>query len=40
MTKRQTATPAPDPLEEYAQHFDGLFGKRNQREGFRRYLEG
>jgi SRSO17 transposase len=27
-------------LEEYAQHFDRLFGKRNQREEFRRYLEG
>ncbi|HEX4204257.1 MAG TPA: transposase, partial [Ktedonobacteraceae bacterium] len=28
------------PLEEYAKHFDPLFGKSNQREGFRRYLEG
>jgi SRSO17 transposase len=27
-------------LEEYAQHFDPLFGKSNQREGFRRYVEG
>ena len=27
-------------LEEYAKHFDGLFGKSNEREGFRRYVEG
>jgi SRSO17 transposase len=40
MTKRQVATPAPLPLEEYVQQFDALFGKLNQREGFRRYLEG
>ncbi len=40
MTKRVAATPAPGPLEEYAQRFDMLFGKRSQREGFRRYLEG
>ena len=26
--------------EEYAAHFDNLFGARAQREGFRRYLEG
>src|SRR5205814_3711035 len=29
-----------DPLEAYARHFDDLLGKSNQREGFRRYLEG
>jgi hypothetical protein len=40
MTKRQVATPAPLLLEEYMQQFDALFGKLNQREGFRRYLEG
>jgi SRSO17 transposase len=27
-------------LEEYSKHFDPLFGKSNQREGFRQYLEG
>ena len=32
--------PAPEPLEAYIQHFDPLFTKRNQREAFRRYLEG
>jgi DDE superfamily endonuclease len=40
MTKRLEVERAPAPLEEYAQHFDGLFGKSNQREGFRRYVEG
>src|SRR5215469_15051759 len=40
MTKRQAATAAPMLLEKYAQHFDALFSKLNQREGFRRYLEG
>jgi SRSO17 transposase len=40
MTKRIEITPAPEPLEAYARHFDTLFGKSNQREGFRRYLEG
>lgn len=40
MTKRLAVTPAPGPLEDYAQRFDELFAKRNQREGFRRYLEG
>lgn len=39
MTARQPVTPAPAPLEAFAQQFDPLFGKRNQREGFRRYLE-
>jgi hypothetical protein len=36
MTKRLEVAPAPAPLEEYTKHFDGLFGKSNQREGFRR----
>jgi SRSO17 transposase len=40
MTKRLEVAPAPAPLEDYAKHFDGLFGKSNQREGFRRYVEG
>ena len=40
MTKRIEVPAAPVPLEEYIQHFDSLFGKSNQREGFRQYLEG
>jgi SRSO17 transposase len=40
MTKRIDIAPAPEPLEAYARHFDDLFEKSNQREGFRRYLEG
>jgi len=41
MTKRQAVTTAaPDPLEQYAQHFDDLFSKLNQRQGFHQYLEG
>ena len=40
MTERLPATPAPGPLEEYAQAFDVLFAKRSQRESFRRCLEG
>jgi SRSO17 transposase len=40
MTKRIPITPAPEPLEGYAKHFDALLGKSNQREGFRQYLEG
>jgi SRSO17 transposase len=40
MTKRIEVAQAPGPLEEYAKHFDPVFGKSNQREGFRRYLEG
>ncbi len=35
MTKRIEGTRAPAPLEEYIQHFDPVFGKSNQREGFR-----
>ena len=31
---------APAPLEAYAEQFDPFFGKSNQREGFRRYVEG
>jgi len=40
MTKRIEIAPAPEPLEAYASHFDALLGKSNQREEFRRYLEG
>jgi SRSO17 transposase len=40
MTKRMEVARAPEPLEEYLEHFDPLFGKSNQREGFRRYVEG
>lgn len=40
MTKRVPVESAPGPLEDYAAHFDDLFSKRAQREGFRRYLEG
>jgi len=40
MTKRIDVARAPAPLEEYVKHFDALFGKRNQRDGFRRYVEG
>src|SRR5206468_7084427 len=40
MSKRKETTTAPEPLEEYIRPFDSLFSKRNQREGFRRYLEG
>lgn len=40
MTKRREVTPAPEPLEAYIKHFDELFDKSNQREEFRRYLEG
>ncbi len=40
MTKRIEVARAPAPLEEYVKHFDPLFGKSNQRDGFRRYIEG
>src|SRR5215467_10270947 len=40
MTNRIEIAQAPAPLEAYAKHFDPLFGKSNQREGFRHYLEG
>jgi len=40
MTKRIEIARAPAPLEEYVKHFDTLFGKSNQRDGFRRYMEG
>ncbi len=40
MSQRLPVTPAPEPLEAYAQCFDSFFAKRNQRDAFRRYLEG
>jgi len=40
MTRRLPVPPAPGPLETYCQPFDPLFGQRNQRDRFRRYLEG
>jgi DDE superfamily endonuclease len=40
MTRRLPVTPAPGPLEDYCHEFDPLFAQRNQRDGFRRYLEG
>jgi len=40
MTKRSPVSPAPGPLEDYAQRFDDLFGARAQRHAFRRYLDG
>lgn len=40
MTPRRLVTRAPGPLEAYCQQFDALFTKCNQRDGFRRYLEG
>jgi hypothetical protein len=40
MTQRLPVPPAPGPLEAYCQQFDPLFEQRNQRDGFRRYLEG
>src|SRR5260370_3707984 len=40
MTKRIEVAEAPAPLEAYVKHFDALFGKSNQRDGFRRYVEG
>jgi SRSO17 transposase len=40
MRERQAARPAPGLLEEFAQAFEPLLTKLNQREEFRRYLEG
>src|SRR5215472_7720119 len=40
MTKRRAIPAAPEPLERYSRYFDDLFGKSNQRDEFRRYLEG
>lgn len=40
MTRKRETTPAPGLLETFAQEFDSLFTRWNQRECFRRYLEG
>lgn len=40
MSKRIPCPPAPGPLEDYAIHFDDLFGSLAQRRGFRDYLQG
>ena len=40
MTTRLPVSPAPGPLEAYTRFFDPLLTKRNQRDAFRRYLEG
>ena len=40
MTRRLPVPPAPGPLETYCQQFDALFRQHNQRDRFRRYLEG
>jgi hypothetical protein len=40
MTDQRPVTPAPAPLEEYAHQFDECFSRLNQRNCFRRYLEG
>jgi hypothetical protein len=40
MIKRSPLSPAPGPLEDYAQGFNDLFGARAQRHAFRRYLRG
>ena len=40
MTTRRPCPPAPGPLENYAQQFDGLFSSLAQRRGLRDYLQG
>src|SRR5438270_10005132 len=40
MTKRMQVARAPEPLEEYLEHFDPWLSKSNQREGLRGYVEG
>ena len=40
MSERQSTQPVPGPLESYAQNFDELFSRINQRAGFRQYLVG
>jgi SRSO17 transposase len=40
MTERLPVHAAPGPLEAYAQHFDALLSRQNQRDCLRRYLEG
>lgn len=40
MTPRKPCPALPGPLEEYAGHFDDLFGHKAQRRSFRAYLQG
>jgi hypothetical protein len=40
MTTRLPVSPAPGPLEAFAQHVDPLFSQRSQRQAFRDYLAG
>lgn len=40
MSPRLPVAPTAEPLEAFAAAFDPLFSRRNQREAFRRYLEG
>ena len=40
MTPRKPCPIVPQPLEEYAQHFDDVFGQLAQRRSFREYLPG
>jgi len=40
MTPRKSCPTVPKPLEEYAQHFDDVFGQLAQRRSFREYLLG
>jgi len=40
MSGRQATKSVPGPLESYAQEFDELFSRVNQRAGFRQYLVG
>jgi DDE superfamily endonuclease len=40
MTPRKPCPSVPKPLEEYAQHFDDIFGHIAQRHSFREYLLG
>jgi hypothetical protein len=40
MTPRKPCPTIPGPLEDYARHFDDLFGHRAQRQSFREYLQG
>lgn len=40
MSRRLAVEAAPGALERFAKSFDDLFARRNQRDSFRRYLEG
>jgi hypothetical protein len=40
MTPRGPCPALPGPLEEYAGHFDNLFGHKAQRQSFRAYIQG